>query len=90
MNHGKIIGINSTISIKKEQEFYIHFFFFEKHIRIKLDITNIDFQNKGILLYNLKMSCLDTLYVVQKLRLNSHFSLKKKVELEFYILSHQF
>lgn len=75
----KFIGINSTISIKKEQEFYIQFFFFfKKHIRIKLDITNIDFQNKGILLYNLKMSCLDTLYVIQKLRLNSHFSLKNK------------
>lgn len=76
---------------RNKNSIYNFFFFFKKHIRIKLDITNIDFQNKGILLYNLKMSCLDTLYVVQKLRLNSHFSLKKKkVELEFYILSHQF
>ena len=47
-------------------------------ICIKLDVTNIEFQNRGILLYNLKMSCLDTLYIVQKIRLNSHFFLKKK------------
>ena len=60
-------------------------------IRIELHVTNIKFQNRGMLLHNLKMSCLDTLYIVQKIRLNSHFFLKKKrVKLEFYILSHQF
>ena len=49
-------------------------------IRIELHVTNIKFQNRGILLHNLKMSCLDTLYIVQKIRLNSHFFLKKKKE----------
>ena len=39
-------------------------------IHIELDVTNIEFQNRGILLHNLKMSCLDTLYIVQKIRLS--------------------
>ena len=41
-------------------------------ICIKLDINNIEFQNMSILLHSLKIGLFG--YIVQKLRLNNHFS----------------